>query len=421
MAPSPVYDPGHRGVAQGAGVVASQLYSTYSDFSPSNLSKGHPHPLAPGTTPQRVAPVMQRSKGRANPPGQIAPSHSGNRGGGSTAKKPAAVNYNLLLQQELQQVDEVVVGTSLSARGSGASEGLTASGGGRGSGGSGGRGRRSEGSLAIPQQSRHHYYGRSSPSSSSKGELSLPTTPGLSNLGPHSQRVGMRGSPPPLPTLGAPPAPTAAAAAAAGRNAAGYYSPDGTSHRLGERGVADRLDDRGLGDRALQPPLRPLPISPPPSDSIVAMEGPLPPDVRRLIAQHCQDTSFIHAAEQQARRLLSTSRRVKVYRDELHAAEEEKRDLVGVVEQHSLVHDVLVQEMADLDARMQTLMQERQLCESQLRNEDEVAARDHAKLLEAQERVRVLKETIDGIEAETTVARLSLQQQVPSLHLENYV
>ncbi|KAG5509953.1 hypothetical protein GH5_07801 [Leishmania sp. Ghana 2012 LV757] len=157
------------------------------------------------------------------------------------------------------------------------------------------------------------------------------------------------------------------------------------------------------------------------------VEGPLPPDVRRIIAQSCTVSSsgadtnaIIDAVEQQARRLISTGRRVKVYREELTAAEEERRDLFATVEERQLVRSALQCEVDDINARIEALLQERALIEAQLHTQDDAAARDARKLAEAQERVRVLRETIDGVVGETMLARQALQQQVPSLCIENY-
>lgn len=158
------------------------------------------------------------------------------------------------------------------------------------------------------------------------------------------------------------------------------------------------------------------------------VEGPLPPDVRRLIAQSCTsrhgggpDAATQEAAEQQARRLISTGRRVKVYREELAAAEEERRDWAASTEQRRLVRSVLQTEMDDINARIQALLQERAICEVQLRAEDEAAAKEIQQLAEAEQRVAVLRRTIDGIVEETVVPRLMLQQLVPSLLIENYI
>lgn len=159
-----------------------------------------------------------------------------------------------------------------------------------------------------------------------------------------------------------------------------------------------------------------------------ATEGPLPPEVRRLIAQSCAaqnggaaDPLSQDAAEQQARRLISTGRRVKVYREELVAAEEERRDWSATTDQRRLVRSVLVSEVDDINARIHALLQERAICEAQLRAEDEAASREARKLAEAEERVALLRSTIDGIVDETVVPRLMLQQLVPSLLIENYI
>lgn len=158
-------------------------------------------------------------------------------------------------------------------------------------------------------------------------------------------------------------------------------------------------------------------------------EGPLPPDVRRIIAQSCTSSSsssgadtnaIIDAAEQQARRLISTGRRVKVYREELTTAEEERNDLSAAVEERRLVRSVLQSEVDDINARIQALLQERALAEAQLHAQDDAAAREARKLTEAQDRVTVLRKTIEGIVEETSAARLMLRQIVPSLHIENY-
>ncbi|AIN96480.1 hypothetical protein LPMP_130510 [Leishmania panamensis] len=171
----------------------------------------------------------------------------------------------------------------------------------------------------------------------------------------------------------------------------------------------------------------PLPSVTALSAQACTMEGPLPPDVRRIIAQSCTGGSsaadrntIIDAAEQQARRLISTGRRVKVYREELAAAEEERRDLSTSVEERQLVRSVLQSEVNDINARIQALLQERALVEVQLCAQDDAVAREGRKLTEAQERVTILREAIDGIVEETVVARLMLRQQVPSLHIENY-
>lgn len=158
------------------------------------------------------------------------------------------------------------------------------------------------------------------------------------------------------------------------------------------------------------------------------VEGPLPPDVRRIIGQSCASSSssgadtnaFIDAAEQQARRLISTGRRVKVYREELAAAEEEHKDLSTAAVERQLVRSVLQSEVDDINARIQALLQERSLVEAQLHAQDDAAAREARQLTEAQDRVTVLRQTIEGIVEETSAARLMLRQLVPSLHIENY-
>ncbi|KAG5483449.1 hypothetical protein CUR178_07770 [Leishmania enriettii] len=177
----------------------------------------------------------------------------------------------------------------------------------------------------------------------------------------------------------------------------------------------------GGGTAALSPSVTASP------ETAGTVEGPLPPDVRRIIAQSCAVSSsgadtnaIIDAMEQQARRLISTGRRVKVYREELTAAEEERRDLFATVEERQLVRSALQCEVDDINARIEALLQERSLIEAQLHTQDDAAAREARKLAEAQERVRVLRETIDGVVGDTMLARQMLQQQVPSLRIENY-
>ncbi|TPP45149.1 hypothetical protein CGC21_33200 [Leishmania donovani] len=118
------------------------------------------------------------------------------------------------------------------------------------------------------------------------------------------------------------------------------------------------------------------------------VEGPLPPDV--------------------------------LYREELTAAEEERKDLAAAVEERQLVRSVLQSEVDDINARVQALLQERALVEAQLHAQDDAAAREARKLTEAQDRVTVLRKTIEGIVAETSASRLMLRQLIPSLHIENY-
>lgn len=152
------------------------------------------------------------------------------------------------------------------------------------------------------------------------------------------------------------------------------------------------------------------------------MEGPLPPEVRAIIVEACgMHNEKAEEAERQARRLLSTARRTHVYRDELQAANAEVRDVCATVQQQDLVNSVLEQEMAEIDAQVEKLMQERRLCEAQLNQQHQKAQRDHTKLQEAQKRAAVLQQTVETVSKEVHLGQMMLQRLVPSLNIENYV
>lgn len=150
------------------------------------------------------------------------------------------------------------------------------------------------------------------------------------------------------------------------------------------------------------------------------MEGPLPPEVREIIATSCKDLPSAEEAERQARRLLSTTRRVKVYRDELQAANAEVGDLEAVVQKHDFVCHALRQESSDIDAKVAQLLHEKQLCEAQLQQEGTQKARQQDKLAVARQRVAVLRRTVDNITQETQNGYFVLRQLVPNLHIDNY-
>nr|CCC95025.1 unnamed protein product [Trypanosoma congolense IL3000] len=166
--------------------------------------------------------------------------------------------------------------------------------------------------------------------------------------------------------------------------------------------------------------------SPPPysgasqETALMAMEGPLPAEVRQIIHSSCSG-SDAELAERHARRLLSTGRRVNVYRAELQSAIEEVNDVDQLVKQHQIVQAALRTELSDLDARIEKLMKERQLCEYQLRQQETEAERKMAKLTEANMRVDKLSSTIDSMTHESLAGYVLLQKLVPNLHVNNYL
>lgn len=149
------------------------------------------------------------------------------------------------------------------------------------------------------------------------------------------------------------------------------------------------------------------------------MEGPLPAEVRAIIHSTCNGDAA-EQAEVYSRRLLSTHRRVRVYREELSAAVEESDDIKQVLKKNTLVCDALKQEIAGIDAKIQMLLNERQMCQVQLETEARSLARNEAKRDEADRRVEVLRNTIDNITRETQRGHMLLRQLVPNLQIENY-
>ncbi|KEG05603.1 hypothetical protein DQ04_20101010 [Trypanosoma grayi] len=154
--------------------------------------------------------------------------------------------------------------------------------------------------------------------------------------------------------------------------------------------------------------------------ALPVLEGPLPAEIREIIYSHC-DGDTADVAERHARRLLSTNRRVRVYREELQSAVEEVGDVTQLVQRHQVVQDALRVEMRELDAKIEQLVRERKLCELQLRQEEEQQQRKESKLREANERVGVLRSTIDAITKESMAGYVLLRQLVPNLHVDNYV
>ena len=149
------------------------------------------------------------------------------------------------------------------------------------------------------------------------------------------------------------------------------------------------------------------------------MEGPLPAEVRAMIHANCTGETA-EQAELYARRLLSTHRRVRVYREELSAANEELEDLRQLTTKHHLVSQALRDEIVGIDEKIQQLLNERHLCEVQLQQEAHVVNRHESKKEEAERRVNVLRTTIDNIARETQKGHLLLRQLVPQLQIENY-
>ncbi|EAN92088.1 hypothetical protein C3747_250g41 [Trypanosoma cruzi] len=156
------------------------------------------------------------------------------------------------------------------------------------------------------------------------------------------------------------------------------------------------------------------------SHVLSVLEGPLPAEIREIIHSQCSGEPA-EVAERHARRLLSTHRRVRVYREELQSAVEEVGDVAQMLQRHQTVQDALRVELKDLDAQIERLVRERQLCELQLSQEDEARQRDEVKLRDAKERVNVLRSTIDTITQESLAGYVVLRQLVPNLNVENYV
>lgn len=149
------------------------------------------------------------------------------------------------------------------------------------------------------------------------------------------------------------------------------------------------------------------------------MEGPLPAEARALIHASCTGDAA-EQAETYARRLLSTHRRVRVYREELQYAVEEVDDIRQVAQKNSIVCDALEKEMKDIDARIQALLSEKQMCQVQYEQERSTLQRNEGKRFEAERRVEVLRNTIDNITRETQRGHMLLRQLVPNLQIENY-
>lgn len=150
-----------------------------------------------------------------------------------------------------------------------------------------------------------------------------------------------------------------------------------------------------------------------------SMEGPLPSEVREIIRTTCSREKA-EEAEMEARRLLSTSRRVKVYKDEMKAALEEFSDAKIECDRQELVTTALQEEARQLSAKIDALQKEKSICEDQIIQVEKVGLQRQKNLEQAQERVKLLRNTIDSINRETSMAHLFLRQAVPNLNIENY-
>lgn len=172
--------------------------------------------------------------------------------------------------------------------------------------------------------------------------------------------------------------------------------------------------DAGLGAAALI-----APSSTASGVGVGTLDGPLPKDAREIINGSVTG-DMADQAEIYARRLLSTYRRVRVYREELQAATEEAGDYRALIGKSQLVTNAIQQEMQTIDARIQELMNERNLCQIQFEQEAMNQQRLDGKAQESQQRVDALRSTIDSIAVETQRGQMLLRQLVPNLNIENY-
>ncbi|RNF20498.1 uncharacterized protein Tco025E_03760 [Trypanosoma conorhini] len=195
------------------------------------------------------------------------------------------------------------------------------------------------------------------------------------------------------------------------------FKDDATAAGYGHSGNAG---PGGLQTSSSLLPQLQQPVVPAAGHALSVLEGPLPAEVREIIYSQCSGERA-ELAERHARRLLSTNRRVRVYREELQSAVEEVGDVAQLLQQHQRVQDALRAELTDLDAQLERLLRERQLCELQLSQEEEARQRKDVKLRDAKERVNVLRSTIDTITKESLSGYVLLRQLVPNLNVENYV
>lgn len=182
---------------------------------------------------------------------------------------------------------------------------------------------------------------------------------------------------------------------------------------LSQSGTIDRSEAMGIGGSYHS-------LTQPNSSSLIGfMEGPLPSEVREIIRTYCSPDRA-EEAEKEARRLLSTSRRLKVFRAEMKAAMEELADATVEKDRQELVAAALREEVEQLSEKIQALQKEKSICEEQILQVQEVGIQRQKKLSQANERVQLLKNTIDNITRETSMAHLFLLQAVPNLNIENY-
>lgn len=150
-----------------------------------------------------------------------------------------------------------------------------------------------------------------------------------------------------------------------------------------------------------------------------SLDGPLPKEARMIISASVQGDEA-DQAELYARRLLSTSRRVRIYKEELQAAREEVEDYKSLVTQKQLVVAQLGSEAQQLEARIRELQNELHMAQMQQETALGEQRRMEGKQFEAQRRVEALQNTIDTIANESQRGKLLLRQLVPNLNIDNY-
>lgn len=150
-----------------------------------------------------------------------------------------------------------------------------------------------------------------------------------------------------------------------------------------------------------------------------ALDGPLPKEAR-LIIQNAVAGDEADQAEMYARRLLSTSRRVRIYKEELQAAREEVDDYKTCVGQQQLVVSNLSAEAQHIQSQILALQNELHMSQMQHESALSEQRRMENKQFEAQRRVEALQSTIDTIATESQRGKLLLRQLVPNLNIDNY-
>lgn len=89
-------------------------------------------------------------------------------------------------------------------------------------------------------------------------------------------------------------------------------------------------------------------------------------------------------------------------------------------ERQSLVCNALCGEVDEINRQIEALIKERTICEEQLAQSQSIEQYKRKKLDEAQERVNILRNTIDNIDRESHMGYLLLRQMVPNLNIMNY-